>query len=188
MATVTFEDYFVADQDFALQTLDAFEKAKDSVINMYGSSTNFKVEQIRFCENAMSTWFPAGTQNTIVIRLNQAAYLNKGQMYYQLGHEIVHWLSPVLGLPATILEEGLAERHAKHFTIQYIGNPWFTVGTNYAAARELIDKFEGSYNIEKIKEIRKSQSIISKITADDILQVCPDLDKQLAEKLTEKFI
>ncbi|MES1181776.1 MAG: hypothetical protein ABUL44_03185 [Flavobacterium sp.] len=122
---------------------------------------------------------------TIVLPDYYKTHFNDG--VFELAHEVVHCLSPTDNLPPTVLEEGLAS----FFSVEYMRDHGYTYSYTdpkylqaYNLTKELL-----FYNADIIKKIRgSSQSIISKILKDDLLNVNNSIPEELAIKLTQQFI
>ncbi len=92
-----------------------------------------------FSDNpAPQIWFP-GNQEHVVIQLTREAMLEKKRALFQLGHEVFHTLSPIVG-NGNALEEGLATE----FSINFVKNlnikisPSYIGSKNYSSAYYLI--------------------------------------------------
>lgn len=139
---------------------------------------------IEFCESGPQTWFP-GDCGHIIIQLGLSAKEDPVQALFQLAHEYVHLLDPVVFGFGTVLEEGLAT----HFSLEYIKqfHPNYTTSdTKYADAARLTAQLLNITPIA-IKDLRSKGIKISQITASQLLAVCPQLPKPIALALATPF-
>lgn len=139
---------------------------------------------IEFCDNGPQTWFP-GDCGHIVIQLGPLAKEDQVQALYQLAHESVHLLDPIVFGFGTVLEEGLAT----YFSLQYIKqfhSSYTTSDPKYAAAARLTAQLL-DINPMVIKDLRSRGIKISQITASQLLAVCPKLPKLIALALATPF-
>lgn len=139
---------------------------------------------IEFCDSGPQTWFP-GNRGHIVIQLGLSAKEDPVQALFQLAHESVHLLDPVVFGFATVLEEGLAT----HFSLQYIKqfhSNYTTSDQKYAAAARLVAQL---LDIDPmvIKDLRSKGIKISQISASQLVAVCPQLPKSVALALSTPF-
>ncbi|MEH2289305.1 hypothetical protein [Nostoc sp.] len=139
---------------------------------------------IEFCDSGPKTWFP-GDCGHIVIQLGSSAKEDPVQALFQLAHESVHLLDPVVSSFGTVLEEGLAT----YFSLQYIEqfhSNYTTSDMNYATAARLTAHLL-DINPMAIKELRSRGIKIAQITASQLLAVCPKLPKSIALALVTPF-
>jgi hypothetical protein len=123
----------------------------------------------------------------IRIFLTKEAKLAPYYATYELAHELVHVLSPVLMLRPIVLEEGLAT----YFSFKYvkrIHNVQFetTGDRHYDAACRAVSRLI-SKNEFVIKELRAHQPIISKIDVKLLVEVA-GIDLDLAKFLCTDFL
>jgi hypothetical protein len=139
---------------------------------------------IEFCDTGPQTWFP-GDCGHIIIQLGLSAREDLVQALFQLAHESVHLLDPVVYNFGTVLEEGLAT----HFSLQYIKefHPHYTTSDpKYAAAARLAAHLL-DINPTAIKELRSRGIKIAEISASQLLAVCPKLPKSIVLALVTPF-
>jgi hypothetical protein len=134
-------------------------------------------------------WFP-GNRNHVAVRLTLATLCDLNAALWQLAHETVHILGPVKVGNANNLEEGVATHFALNVSC-YTDNsrvPLFrqNLGRPYHSA---LQDCEVLLQMDRgiIKEMRKKQSYLSRITAEDILDVLPSCNRALAERLASRF-
>lgn len=130
-------------------------------------------------------WFPSG-MNNIVIQLTSDCLYDMNRAVYQLSHEVIHCLNPVLGQKTNYLEEGIAT----HFSLEYTqtkGYGNFEVSNpEYLKALKLIEElFEIDPKIiSKLKKIKENFISVEK---DDFLKINSNIPELLADKLARKF-
>jgi hypothetical protein len=137
-------------------------------------------------------WFP-GNRNHVAIRLTLFALNDLNEALWQLAHEIVHILGPVERGQANNLEEGVATHFALNIT-------HYTDRSRVAIFRQMVQQASSRYrsalqdceallqiDSNIIKKLRKQQPYLSRITAKQILDVLPNCDPTLAERLTGRF-
>ena len=65
-----------------------------------------------FHDDVPQIWFPGSRENPprghVAISLNEDVFFDRQRTVYQLAHECVHLLAPVIGGGAPVIEEGLA--------------------------------------------------------------------------------
>ncbi|HTO14422.1 MAG TPA: hypothetical protein VLZ83_01565 [Edaphocola sp.] len=130
-------------------------------------------------------WFPEHTNN-IIIQLTSDCLYDINRAVYQLAHEAIHCLNPVLGEDTNYLEEGLATHFALEYTkLNGYGN-WEVSNPAYAKALSLVEqifKIEPQI-IEKIKVIKGNLFFVER---NDLLNINKNIPELLAEELTRKF-
>ena len=137
-------------------------------------------------------WFP-GNRNHVAIRLTLSALNDLNEALWQLAHEIVHILGPVERGKANNLEEGVATHFALNIT-------HYTDKSRVAIFRQMVQQASSRYrsalqdceallqiDSDIIKKLRKQQPYLSRITAKQILDVLPNCDPTLAERLAGRF-
>ncbi|MGJ5633257.1 hypothetical protein [Nostoc sp. CALU 1950] len=139
---------------------------------------------IEFCESGPKTWFP-GDCGHIIIQLGLSAKEDPVQALFQLAHESVHLLDPVVSGFGTVLEEGLATLFSLEYIKQFHPN-YTTSDTKYADAARLTAHLLDITPMA-IKELRSKGIKISQITASQLLAVCPQLPKSIALALATPF-
>lgn len=135
-------------------------------------------------------WFP-GDRRHVCIRLTPAALTILKEARWQLAQEIVHVLSPVR--EATNLEEGLATHFA--LSVSIYGDPEYV-----KTRRNEMEGPESKYRLaladcesllkaypDIIKQIRKTEPYLSRITAEQILFCAASFDSTVRRRLATKF-
>ena len=104
---------------------------------------------------------------------------------YEMAHETVHLLDPVVG-SATYLEEGVAV--AFSIQVQHLYGVKVQVPSmpSYAHALKLVGKLPGNA-LSAAARIRREVGRFSNVSAEDLLALYPHLDAKLAMELTRKF-
>jgi len=138
-----------------------------------------------FREGIPQIWYP-GNRKLIAIQIDSRSYGNPNLLLFQLAHECFHLLTPDSSIGANVLEEGAATYFSKKYMTTHIGGVWNTDDTKYDNA-EILAKRLFTINGNAIKELREVNSIISRATKNEIMEVCPSLDEQTAELLSSNF-
>lgn len=139
-----------------------------------------------FIEDGPRIWFP-GNRNHVIIQLSMGSLEELGCALYELSHEVVHLLCPVVNGTATNLEEGLATWFSENFTVDGITAPHASSMPCYSAARDAISELLACdpYCIKKMREV---EPYLSKISESQILENCPSFPEDKAGFLSEKFV
>lgn len=130
-------------------------------------------------------WF-SGETNNIIIQLTADCLYDMNRAVYQLAHEVIHCLNPVLGENTNYLEEGLATHFAVEYTkLNGYGN-WIVSSPDYVKALNLIEQI---FQIEpqiisKIKSMKENLFFVEK---KDLLSINENIPDFLAEELVRKF-
>ena len=143
---------------------------------------------VEFCAcNAPHIWFPGGRKH-VAIRLTLRALNDWNEALWQLAHEIVHVLGPVEG-NTNNLEEGIATHFA--LSVPYYDTSRFRQSVEQTASpySSPLRDYEALLQIDSgvIKKLRKQQSYLSLVTANQILDVLPSGDPTLAARLVDRF-
>ncbi|MDL5405677.1 hypothetical protein [Enterobacter hormaechei] len=88
-----------------LAEIETLYGARDTTWTLLGFEFNEGRPNIRF------SGYPVRRQ--IIIRLGEKAFKSAPQAIYQLAHECIHLLAPVVGGDAPVLEEGLATMYSE---------------------------------------------------------------------------
>jgi len=130
-------------------------------------------------------WFP-GSRKRVIVQLDFSSMNDPNLPLFQMAHQSVHLLTPVLPVHASVLEEGLATYFSKEYMAAHIGGVWLTGDQKYDRAEVLARKLL-LFNADAVKALRELVSVISEATAQNILKICPSLSSQLAEQLVVTF-
>lgn len=130
-------------------------------------------------------WFP-GNNGKVIIQITPDCFNNMGKAIFQIAHEAIHCLNPKVAGTVTVLEEGLATFFSKYYTLKcgYRCEPNME---KYIFAMTCVEKLL-SYDAQIILKIRRdSRMDLSKISADVLLDICPQIGMSLATILTTNF-
>lgn len=165
---------------------DILNLALDEIEQMFGKRNHSrKMLPVEVHPNVPQVFYP--DHNSVQIKIGDTCIKENHRAYYQLGHEAVHLLSPVYFGVATVLEEGVAVWFSHDFMSRHSGNIWDSSGD---------DKYDRAWNLVEqllaeskgaLKDIRDKFGCFSPLTADNILEVVPNLDRQIAISLSERF-
>ena len=125
----------------------------------------------------------------MIMRLSASTMLEPMDIYPQMAHECVHMLSPCIGKPVTILEEGMAEAFAYLYMrdTMDVELPHREPGSAYHEASELVGMLL-SINPYGIKAIREDEPTISLITKSLIWKHYPMIPEGVAARLARTFV
>ena len=146
---------------------------------------SYTILGVEFRAGLPQIWFP-GNQKGVIVQLDSSSMNDPNLPLFQLAHQSMHLLTPVLPAEASVLEEGLATYFSKEYMAAHIGGVWLTGDQKYDRAEVLARKLL-LFNVDTIKALRKLVSVISKATAQNILKICPGSSSQLAEQLVVPF-
>lgn len=150
--------------------------------------TAWTVLGIDFTPDGARTWTP-GNCGHIIVHLDMHALTNRRDAYCQLAHECVHLISPTGKADANVLEEGLAVWFSQRYMQYVFGEGWWSGQVkihSYANAFALAKKLL-ALDADIIKKLRAAQPVIARITAEQILEQCPNVPPELAASLTARF-
>ena len=150
--------------------------------------TSWTLLGIDFAPDGGKTWTP-GNGRHIIIHLSMDCLADRQDAYCQLAHECIHLLSPTGKADANVLEEGLAVYFEQWYMHHVFGEGWWSgqmTVANYANAYTLATQLL-ALDADIIKKIRQSQPVIALITAEQILELCPDAPRELALALAQSF-
>ncbi len=146
---------------------------------------SFTILGFEFREGMPQIWFPGGRKR-VIVQLDASSMNDPNLPLFQMAHQSVHLLTPVLSANASVLEEGLATYFSKEYMAAHLGSVWLTGDQKYDHAEVLARKLL-LFNADAIKALRERISVISEATAQDILKTCPSLSPPLAEQLALPF-
>ncbi len=135
------------------------------------------------------TWFP-GDGGDVIIQLTRQAMTDKKEALFQLGHEIIHLLSPIPS-EVNILEEGLATE----FSLDFVRARGITIDESYIAissyrhalkAVQCLRRYEPQLD-SKLKNLRGSGLALGIIDADDLYHTLENVPRELVEAMTQPF-
>jgi hypothetical protein len=144
---------------------------------------------IDFASDGGKTWTPGNCRH-IIIHLDYDDLRDRKGAYLSLAHECIHLLSPTGKRDANVLEEGLAVYFQQWYMNWCFGEGWWSESPsnapNYAEALAYASELL-ALSPDIIKELRKRQPVISRITAEMIRQHCPAAPEALAIALEKPF-
>ncbi len=146
---------------------------------------SYTILGFEFRAGSSQIWFPEDGK-TVIVQLDSSNMNDPNLPLFQMAHESVHLLTPVLPANASVLEEGLATYFSKEYMAAHIGGVWLTGDQKYDRAEVLARKLL-LFNPDAVKALRELVSVISEATAQNILKICPSLSPQLAEQLVVTF-
>lgn len=141
---------------------------------------------VEFMENVQRTdYHGADVYKQIIIRLPTCWLQDYLQCLYLLAHEVFHCISPMRGVPASRLEEGLATYFAKIY-MDHLGqgNNWTSHGANYNDAMQDAEALL-RLDPDVIKKARTIQPVISLITSADLVKA---LNNNVVDDLLNRLV
>ena len=144
----------------------------------------------QYCKGDMQpeNWYPGyPKRKDIVINLSAKANEDVDIALFQLSHEVVHTLSPKVGVEANVLEEGVAV----WFSVRYVkkatgkdATKWLSKNYRYAydAVKELMRN-----DIEAVKKLRKIQPCFKLMTEEAFRKAGVDVSPNDLQVLLRKW-
>ncbi|MGA8539811.1 MAG: hypothetical protein WB566_09950 [Terriglobales bacterium] len=155
------------------------------VEELYGiRDRSFTILGIEFREGVPQIWFPGNCKH-IAIQIGTGAMNDVNKALFQLAHECVHLLDPVLGGEASVLEEGLAT----NFSLIYAhrSNPSYETGNaKYDTANRRVEQLL-SQHPDAIRHLREGGDRLSGFTVKKLASHCTGLSASEAEGLARQF-
>lgn len=148
---------------------------------------NYTLLGVEFGAETPRIWFPRSSDK-IIVQLTDNARLDPNRATFQMAHEIIHLLAPIMApANALVVEEGLAVVFSDE-----IGGlqrqKWHTSpGTNYSRAGEAVASLL-SHGPAIVKQIRAVEPSFSNWTADLLAKTVPSIDPFLAKRLCAPFV
>lgn len=130
-------------------------------------------------------WFP-GDRKFIVVQLAMNAADSDFLARYQLAHECIHLLAPVVRADATVLEEGLAVVFSEDCTKAGFGVSPPTTLASYARAAASVRALLG-IDAEAIKKLRTIESSFDQIGICTFAEAGISLPEALVLELVSRF-
>lgn len=153
---------------------------------LYGPrDTSFTVLGIEFRTGSSRLLYPENRRQ-IVIQLGLECTGFPQLAYYQLARECIYLLGPSGSCTTNMLEAGLSERFAQEYRPKQLRQMRTGSPTRVENAKVLVDELLGIDN-SAVRRIRRRQSALSQVTAEDIHQPCPQIPSRLARALTRSF-
>lgn len=146
---------------------------------------SFTILGVEFREGVPQIWFP-GDRKDIVIQLGTICLDDEPRAVFQLAHECVHVLSPVLSGTASVIEEGVATFFAMERVQQDCGVPIVPAEQAYQRAAQLA---RGLMALDPggVRRLRDIEPSLSRVTADQLRLVYPTLSDVDAAALSGRF-
>lgn len=127
------------------------------------------------------------TSNTIQVTIRDYCQTDMGSAHYQLSHEAIHTLSPVTKQDVTVLEEGVATLFSHEFLFKHTGIYWGSSGDQrYDDAWTLVNSLN-AIETNAISIIFGKYQTLSYLTAQNIIDEIPSVNRALADSLVRKF-
>jgi hypothetical protein len=145
---------------------------------------SFTLLGIEFCGPRPQTWFPNNCQH-VVIQLSESAMNDEVRALYQLAHECVHLLDPVVFAQASVFEEGVATLFSAEY-VKRLNLTCLSGDAKYDAAAGLAQEALAlSPNV--IRELRSQGKRFSGFTVEQMRSVCQRLTEPKCRLLCAKF-
>lgn len=148
---------------------------------------------VEFHAGRPQIWFPDGNETPprkhIAICLSAEAFFNKLRTVYQLAHECVHLLAPVVGGGAPVIEEGLATAFSED-----ILEGWYSVSNKQAwtTTQKYIDAAASVRELlalepDAIPRLRAIEPAFNRMTADTFIRAGLSIPPALVAALLARF-
>jgi hypothetical protein len=147
---------------------------------------SFTILGIEFEANAPQIWYPGNCRH-IAIQLTPDTATDEIVGCYQLAHECIHLLSPLGQSGANTLEEGLATFFAHKYLEETFTHSMPATIPSYEVARQMVDELL-AIDPQAIKALRAIEPTISKVTAQQMLDLYPSLPVTTAYALEATFV
>jgi hypothetical protein len=145
---------------------------------------SFNLLGIEFRDGQPGIWFP-GDKGDVVVQLGTSAMCDETRALFQLAHECVHLLDPVLGGAASVLEEGVATAFALEYARRFQAD--YSCGdAKYEAATEMATQALDS-SPRAILELRAAGGRFSDFSPETLVSACPGLDRRTADVLCSRY-
>ena len=144
--------------------------------------------EINFESSVPQNWYPGGNERkNIVFQLVPPANRNVLNANYQLAHEVVHALSPNIGLRVNILEEGLATWFARNYVHEHFGVVVLEDLDSYRVARETVERLL-AIDKEGVKKLRLVEPCLKKMTRSTFKEAGLTVEPELVLTLLSPFV
>lgn len=148
---------------------------------------------VEFRGDVPQVWFP-GSYDTpprkhIAITLSAEAFSDRQLTVYQLAHECVHLLAPVVGGGAPVIEEGLATAFSEDMIEEWCGN---TNKQAYTSTQKYIDAAARVRELlalepDAIPRLRAVEPAFNQMTADTFTRAGLNVPPALVAALLASF-
>ena len=105
---------------------------------------------------------------------------------YQLAHEVIHSLSPMIGTAANVLEEGVAAWFARYYVKKNFNILYAESRQSYTNAREFVEQLL-AVDKEAIKKLRLHEPNFERMTERTFVEANINVDNGLIDKLLRPF-
>ena len=109
-------------------------------------------------------WYPENCK-TIIIQLSKTALLSNEHACYQMAHECIHLLAPVVESTANVLEEGLATVFSEDYVWQTFNQRFYAEIESYTHAANLVRELL-SIDANAIQKLRVVESSFLQMSSD----------------------
>lgn len=145
---------------------------------------SFTILGVEFVDNGPRLWYP-GNRNDIVIQLGPSAAVDMSQACYQLAHEVVHLLAPVVD--SNNFEEAVACYFSEFYMKSKFGqNNWHPIVPSYVRALALVAPRLNN-DVQCIRRLRDKTPSFSLIEKVEFVKEFPDLRPTDVDFLLSKF-
>lgn len=129
-------------------------------------------------------------RDKVSIVLSNNCSSNFVQLYFQLSHEVCHFLYPTGKYDANVLNEGVSTYFSRIWVDKVFPNSTYAIDSikrsKYYDAYLLVEKLMG-IDENSIKKIREINPYLSYVTKEEFLSLGFDLEDSEVHKLLEKF-
>lgn len=138
--------------------------------------------------------FPSQARDEIEMRVTFACRTNADLAGFQIGHEVIHMLSPDRHPPASMLEEGIATL----FSLEgpaFLSPTYRTFAIHYLATHPHVHHYNEALGLvrqvlaiqpDAVRELRRHEPRLHAYTADFITHHLPRVPRALATSLMER--
>jgi len=146
-----------------------------------------------FRDGVPHVWFPGGYDSPprkhIAISLSAETFSDRQRTVYQLAHECVHLLAPVVGGGAPVIEEGLATVFSEDMIEEWCGNTnkqAYTTTQKYIEAAAHVRKLL-ALEPDAIPRLRAIEPAFNQMTIDTFARAGLNASQDLMEALLASF-
>lgn len=132
-------------------------------------------------------WYPGGRKcKHIVFQLTGPSHLDEVNANYQLAHEVIHALSPVVGEFSNVMEEGVATWFARYYVFKNFKVPYYEGLQSYKNARELVEQLL-TIDKEAVRKLRYIEPNFKRMTERVFRDAGIEAEDELIGKLLMPF-
>ena len=147
--------------------------------------SSFTILGVELVDGPPRIWFPGGSKD-IVIQLSAIHAENPTLAYWQLAHECVHLLSPVVAGDGSTLEEGLATDFAEHYARTRLGLAQVPQEAAYASAQSLVQRAE-AHQPGFSRSVYATFGRLSKLAPSEVVNIAPSVPADVVDGLCAPF-